>query len=234
VCGERLNGEVVNATFLENLATQQGGGVFLWKMAFDNRLDFTNAAFWRNHTSSAVTSDSGGAIYLGEAGALDGANAKFVNCTVVQNYTASCGNGTALFVSANSIAAVHNSIVYFNHNPDPPFCGLTAPPIVGPATVGYSDVQQFIGGTNIMVNPMFINYNPGFDLRLTLGSDCIDHADYLMLPKDNLDVNDDGIIGTTVPIDLIGSMRFVDDPGSANNGVPSGADWLDMGAYERP
>lgn len=229
IFAEMANGEIVNTKFLENLAGRYGGAAFFWKMGSNNRIDLTNCAFWRNHSA-----DSGGAVYLGGTNEFLAANARITNCTFTQNFTSSCVNGTALFVTASAIASVHNSILFYSFTPGFDLCGGTSPPIVGNPTVTFSDVQQFIGTGNIMANPQFINYLTGFDLRLNQGSPCLDRADYNMLPPDHLDVNEDGNTGQVMPIDLLGSTRMIDNPNAPDLGSPANAPWLDIGAYERP
>jgi hypothetical protein len=228
--GESLNGEIVNATFLGNLANVSGGAVYLWKMGTKSRLDFTNCAFWRNFTTGL----GGGAVFLGgTAVPQEGANAKFVNCTFAQNYTGTCADGTAVNVSANAIGMIYNSILWHNYAYFQPVCGITSNPIVGSATVEYSDVQYGWPNqamSNIDSDPNFINFNPLFDLRLSSLSDCLEVADYSRLPFDTLDVNGNGILNELLPIDLARGARYVDDP--APN-LPVVNTYLDMGAYER-
>jgi predicted outer membrane repeat protein len=232
IFGQVLNGEVVNTTFLQDIATQYGGGVFLWRMGLRNRLDFTNCVFWRNHANAA-----GGAMYLGETAALEGANAKLVNCTFAQNSTSSCIDGTALNVSTHAIGMIYNSIFWHNYAPGFPLCGGNSPPIVGNPTVEYSDVQLgWTGTTNIISDPLFVSFDPLFNLRLSANSLCLDHADYTRLPLDSLDVDGDGSTSEVMPIDEDGAARLYDDGppgGQGNPACPPGPCILDMGAYER-
>jgi hypothetical protein len=73
----------------------------------------------------------------------------------------------------------------------------------------------------------------GGGLTLKAGSLCIDAADYGQLPSDTYDLDGDSNTTEALPIDLIGGNRFVDRV-ETNTGAPSGQDYLDMGAYEKP
>jgi hypothetical protein len=116
------------------------------------------------------------------------------------------------------------------------------------ATVSYSNVQGGWAGTgNIAADPRFVDpghwdnhgtpndpnddvWVPG-DYHLLPGSPCIDAGDNLALPRDTLDLDDDGCTTELLPVDLAGNRRFVDDPNTPDTGHGA-APLVDMGAYE--
>ncbi|MBX3403158.1 MAG: right-handed parallel beta-helix repeat-containing protein, partial [Phycisphaeraceae bacterium] len=68
------------------------------------------------------------------------------------------------------------------------------------------------------------------DLRLTNGSPAIDSGDSTAVPLDTYDIDADGNTTESLPWDLDGGPRFVDDPLVANTGI--GSPPVDRGAYE--
>jgi hypothetical protein len=70
------------------------------------------------------------------------------------------------------------------------------------------------------------------DLRLLAGSPCIDAADNSKVPADTADADHDGNTAERLPVDVVGAVRFGDDPGAPDVGAGT-APIVDMGAYER-
>ncbi|MHC4264148.1 MAG: hypothetical protein ACYSWX_16630 [Planctomycetota bacterium] len=70
------------------------------------------------------------------------------------------------------------------------------------------------------------------DLRLAAGSPCVDAGRTDSVPLDTLDA--DGVVRETLPMDLGGGARVVDDPSTVDSGLagPNGS-VVDMGAHER-
>ena len=144
------------------------------------------------------------------------------NCTFSGNSAKSRGGGMAN--SASSSPAMRNCIIWSNTAPN----GSQIDQSGGTATVTYSDVQGGWSGTgNINADPLFVrNPSPGADsvwgtadddygdLRLRIGSPCIDAGSNAAVPTD-----------TTT--DLAGNPRFIDVPGIRDPGAI-----VDMGAYE--
>jgi hypothetical protein len=89
----------------------------------------------------------------------------------------------------------------------------------GVAVISYCDVQGGWAGTgNIDVDPLFVQ--PGTDdVRLAVGSPCVDAGDNDSLPTDDLDLDGDGNTTEPIPFDLGGNAR-----------VQGGT--VDMGAWE--
>ena len=85
--------------------------------------------------------------------------------------------------------------------------------------VSFSNIEGgFSGSGNINADPIFANVVIG-DLRLTLGSPCIDSASNNALPSDVADLDGDGDTNEVLPLDIGGGTRII------NNVV-------DMGAHE--
>lgn len=70
------------------------------------------------------------------------------------------------------------------------------------------------------------------DLRLGAASPCVDAGRNALLPSDTLDLDEDGDTGETLPVDLAGAPRQVDDSSVTDTGLGS-APVVDLGAYER-
>ncbi|MCA9289757.1 MAG: hypothetical protein KDA25_01440 [Phycisphaerales bacterium] len=86
-------------------------------------------------------------------------------------------------------------------------------------TITFSDVQGgWPGSGNIDADPLFVQ--PGSDdVRLGIGSPCVDAGNVALLPADVLDLDDDGDTTEALPLDADGEPRV------------QGAG-VDMGAYE--
>ena len=129
------------------------------------------------------------------------------NCTFTTN-TAGQGGGV---YNNNGSPRLINCIVYGN-TPNS-FAGQ------GVLIITYSDIAGgAVGMGNIDLDPMFVNDAAG-DLRLRPGSPCIDAAD-------------SSAVATDIFVDLDDNPRGVDDPATADTGIPVFALTVDMGAYE--
>jgi T5SS/PEP-CTERM-associated repeat protein len=93
------------------------------------------------------------------------------------------------------------------------------------------------------LNPLFLRMpSPGLDgvwgttdddygdLRLVAGSPAIDSGDASAVPADSFDINSNGNTTESLPTDLLGFPRFVDDPAAPNTGI--GNPPVDRGCYE--
>jgi predicted outer membrane repeat protein len=170
--------------------------------------------------------DSGGAAAIMVAMAT---NILLVNVTVADN-TATGGLSGGIAIDAASSAVVRNAILWKNQ-------GLAAAPelnqinAVGFLDIGWTTVDgwsgAFGGAANNGFNPNFANPvgpdliagNGDDDYRLKAGSPAIDSANSAWLTASNF------------PVDLAGTDRFIDAPGSPNFGAGPVA-FLDRGAYE--
>ena len=161
-----------------------------------------NSLFRANHANNA--SLGGGAI----SNATNGL--QVTNCTFVENVAA---NGSAIRNSLFQSSTLCNNSILWN-NVGSNFEGS------GSSTVNYSSVQGGWNGPgtgNIATDPMFTAPLAG-DYTLSSSSPCIDAADNSALPP-----------GTKS--DLLGNIRFRDDPMTDDTGFGY-PPMVDIGCYE--
>ncbi|MCH8218147.1 MAG: right-handed parallel beta-helix repeat-containing protein [Planctomycetes bacterium] len=203
----------VNCQINGNRSQVYGGGLY----AYEGSINLTNCLITGNASNQADT--AGGSAIHSLGGSLD-----LECCTVADNVAP---QGKAIVsLSWGFPPTIHlqvdNSILYNG-----------APEILtnhgGAVTVQYSDVWGgWVGPGNIDADPMFVQ--PGFwtiegewivgDYTLPLHSPCVDSGSNGLLPADDCDIDEDGNIAETLPIDLNGDPR-----------IQGGR--VDMGCYER-
>ena|GEM_PF-1176658 len=208
---------LTNCTFSGNLAGAGGfGGGGMNGYFGDLRL--TNCTF----SGNSAASGAGGGLRALQC------DLTLTNCTFAANSAFSGGGG--IFINQSTLV-VTNSILWDN-SPGQIESYLSS------ITASHSCIEDgggepWFSKTCIDDDPLFVR-NPDAgsngwdgmdddygDLRLRLGSPCIDVGDNTKLPIE-------------VTTDLDGNPRFVDDPFTNSNGYPPGADaYVDMGAYER-
>jgi hypothetical protein len=218
------NPNVTNCIFSGNWAASDGGGMCNEDNSSPTVTNCTFTANW-----SDFTGGGGGGMYNS-----DTSNPTVTNCTFTGNSAFFAGGG--MFNRPSSNPTVTNCIMWgnaavFGSNDE----------ISGPATVSYSCVQGGHTGTgNIDSDPNFADPD-GDDnilgtkddnLRLLAGSPCIDAGDSNSVGPDLADLDDDGNTTESIPWDLDGHNRFVDDPCTPDTGVGT-PPIVDMGAYER-
>jgi len=163
---------------------------------------------------------SGGGLY-----AASDARPVLTNCTIVGNSAGEYGGGLAFSYSRGTLV---NSIIWANSGDQIYRTSSTV-------SVTYCDVQGgFSGVGNKNADPCFVDAAAG-DYRLAAGSPCIDAGKNSAVPADVLDLDGDGNTTEPIPFDVLGQLRFSDDPATADTG--SGTPPLvDMGAheYQRP
>ncbi len=170
--------------------------------------------------------DSGGAAAIMVA---MGANILIANVTVADN-AATGGLSGGLAIDAGSAAVVRNAILWKNQ-------GLAAVLEINQiAPIGFLDIGWttvdgwsglFGGAANNGFSPNFVNPvgpdliagNGDDDYRLKSGSPAVDSANAAWLSA------------SSFPVDLAGTDRFIDAPGSPNLGAGPVA-FLDRGAFE--
>lgn len=152
----------------------------------------------------------GGGVYVRD-------NATIANCTIADNLATIEGGGLHYDDGASGLA-VENSILHGNASPTSP--DLRYPN--GSAAVIYSNVAGgWPGVGNIDAAPIFVAPEAD-DYALAAGSPGIDAGDSLLFSIED------------VATDLAGNPRVVDDPRTADTGVPdSDGAVIDMGALER-
>lgn len=155
----------------------------------DAQMRFTNCVFSRNN------GDMGGGLGVAGFG-----QSNLFTCTFSRN------GGLAIWKDSPHDLGLVNSIVWNSG-------------VASAATVTYSNIQgSHSGEGNISADPLFVQ--PGSDdLRLALGSPCLDAGSTAMLRPDSLDLDGDGNTLEPLPFDRLGAPRV------------QGAS-VDMGAYE--
>jgi hypothetical protein len=216
-----------NCTFSGNLAESSGGAIY----NLASSLALTNCAL------SGNAADDGGAMFNLSS------TATVTNCTFSGNDAGADGGG--VYSDPNTVPVIDDSVFWGNTDTGD---GTEAAQISGPASINYSCVEGWtglLGGTgNIGDDPNFVrdpndggdgwdggNNDDYGDLRLTAGSSCIDAADNNSVPPDTADVDGDGNTVEPTSRDLIGHLRFIDDPNTVDTGSGT-SPIVDMGAYE--
>ncbi|MHC5108905.1 MAG: right-handed parallel beta-helix repeat-containing protein [Planctomycetota bacterium] len=243
------NPTVTHCTFTGNVATGnswpgRGGGI----ASSVGLLTVTNSTFVGN-----MASNRGGGINLHSGTSL------VTNCTFSENMAPS-GGATSVGYYHGAVLTLRNSVLWSNSSdeihvvgqcfwnwgtecyedadcPVPDDCELPS------VSISYSNVQGSGGGGNgnIDSDPQFIDPDGADDvvgtfdddLRLSVGSPCIDAADNTALPPDQYDLDDDGDTTELTPVDLDGKPRFLDIESSVDSGNGEHP-IVDMGAYEAP
>ncbi|MDY7107978.1 MAG: FG-GAP-like repeat-containing protein, partial [Planctomycetota bacterium] len=181
---------IVSCTFIGNTALDDGGGM----INDDSSPTVVNCLFRGN------TAGKGGGVFNRDD------DPAVISCTFWNN-SADAGGGMA-----NDYAdpTVTNCILWGNT----PGAILNEP---GSPIVTYCNVQDgYQGEGNINTDPVFVDGGGG-DLRLQIGSPCIDAGNSDAVPPD-------------ITVDLDGNPRFIDDPNTFDTGI--GNPCVDMGAFE--
>ncbi len=192
------NAIVANCKFIQNAAGSRGGGIFV-----AGESTVVNCVFSRN------TAEHGGGLYITAAVSV-------ANCAFSDN------TGAALMINdlilSGGVPVIYNSIFWGN---TPEQVGsMPDVPGVGPG-LRYCDIQggwSGAGSNNIDADPLFVRPCSD-DLRLSVGSPCVNGGFNPGLPPDTLDLDNDGDTAEPIPFDLAGNPRLVDA-------------LVDMGAYE--
>ncbi|MFB0553237.1 MAG: right-handed parallel beta-helix repeat-containing protein [Phycisphaerae bacterium] len=209
IYNNRSSPTLTNCTFRGNSA-DRGGGMYnyqshsiLTNCTFSKNLAGYGAGIYNSESNPALNNCifSGNFANYGSGGGISWGSPALTNCTFTGN-EAEAGGG----ISGGS-PILTNCIVW----------GNTPPQILADATISYSNVQgSWPGEGNIDADPFFIDANgdddvfgtEDDDLRLLLGSPCIDAGDNsALLPS--------------MVTDITGKPRIINDV-------------IDMGAYESP
>jgi len=224
---------VINCQFYRNIANDSGGGICNW--SYSNSI-IVNCLFSGNRTVVG-----GGGIcnwpYSGPT---------IVCCSFSYNSSKSYGGGIDNYNHSN--ANIDNCIFWGNTAPEGQQMSVRDKSTV---SVGYCDVQGGNGGVyvdggtvvwgsgNIDADPLFVDADGvddqygtyDDDLRFLDGSPCIDAGDNTAIPADITDLDDDDNTTETIPFDLDGLPRRINDCGVADMGQGT-PPLVDMGAYE--
>ncbi|HNT35812.1 MAG TPA: hypothetical protein PKH07_12550, partial [bacterium] len=249
LCAESSQIYINNCAFVENTASQLGGGCYLYNCGasvvncFFGRNNATYGAGLYAQVSNLQTYNSVFSGNMAQNGAglyLFFSEANIVNGTLYGN-TAS-NNGGGCLIQTDRPIAFKNTILW--HNQDKNGSGQSAQMhfASGTATVNHSCVQGWLGTLtgvkNTSEDPMFMN-PPGADgilgtldddLRLSAMSPCIDSGNNSYVAADFADFNHNGNTTEKLPFDFAGKERLLDDPLMENTGT--GTPPVDMGAFE--
>jgi len=225
------NPTLINCSFVGNYARSEGGGMY-------------------NNASSPLVLNcefSGNVAEISGGMHCDGISApNLINCTLSGNTATEREWAGGMYIIRGSIPTISNCIFWGNSgmlgamNEDSQihvYQGNPAP------LVNYSCIQGWtglFGGTgSIGDDPLFVD-SDGLDnivgtvdddLRLRLGSLCIDAADNSSVPPDTQDIDGDNDMTEPMPLDLSGEVRCIDDTTIPDTGVGT-PPIVDMGAYE--
>ncbi len=215
---------VTNCMFSGNSASLRGGG--MGNDLSSSSSTVTNCTFAGNWAGQ-----NGGGMY-------NNANSSptVTNCTFTGNSAGQ--NGGAMYNNNNATPTLTNCILW-GDTPQEIYVASGSP------VVTYCDIQDGWPGTgNIDADPLFVDPDgpdddpdtwEDNDYRLSSDSPCIDAADNMAVPPDSADLDGDGDTAERTPLDLDGSVRFIDDPLTDDMGVPDAPDYpevVDMGAFE--
>jgi predicted outer membrane repeat protein len=208
---------LTNCSFIGNSVEGDGGAINIG----NSDGVFTNCIFINNSAGH-----EGGAISNG------GSNLIFHNCTLVRNNSHMNVGGIKSyegFPQKEYFLTLNNSILWGNTDPNG---FIEAAQIQGGVIkVNYSCIEGWtskLGGVgNFGMNPLFVDlYGPDNEigteddnLHLSPNSPCIDAGNNSAISTDEFDLDDDGDIEETIPLDVEGKSRIL-------NGN------IDIGAYE--
>lgn len=221
----------VNCRFHGNHAGFWGGAVDLTS----SPATLVNCVFTGNESDS-----EGGALHA----MFSGSTVNIHNCSFAGNTTNLFGGAVGLDSGAH--ATLRNSILWDNHgstqwnNLMKSQLSFDQSSVTATyCTVQYQSAGQLPGAGNNALNPMFANATGGDnyggmndDLRLAAHSPMVDAGDNSTLPMDIGDLDGDGMLLESTPLDLDRHARRIDDPQVTDTGAGS-APVVDRGAYER-
>jgi len=234
--------QLKDTLFRRNYAANQGGGMWLGGGLHGSGIRlYSNASSgggaigcmggWNVISNSLMvgnTASSGGAIFT-PWGTLS-----VINSTLYANQASAWAGGID---ASSGTVQVRNSILWANNAP--------GPAQESGADLAYSIVQDGGVGTNVYTfDPSFVSPpTPGNDgvwgtdddiygdLRLKSTSSAIDAGDSFALPADGADVDADGNVAETLPLDMDGGVRRFDRLEAAAQLVGS-EPAVDLGPYE--
>ncbi|UCE61113.1 MAG: right-handed parallel beta-helix repeat-containing protein [Phycisphaerales bacterium] len=215
---------LTNCIFAGNSAGYDGGGMY----NYDNTPMLTNCSF-----SGNTAGWDGGGMYNYRT------TSTMSDCTFVAN---SASNGQAVAYDSpyqNYPSTAHMTNCIFWGSEDEVWNNDEST-----ITITFSDVQGgWPGEGNINADPSFVDADgpddiPGTEddnLRLAIGSPCIDAGDNTAVPPDVADLDGDGDMAERTPLDLGNVTRFTDDLDTPDSGIADPPDYpyvVDMGAHE--
>lgn len=213
--------QVVNCKFMGAHADALGGAVVSTNSSFPV---FSNCVFSGNDAG-----EDGGAV----CDIVD-AFSTLINCSFSGN-----GRVGGVVATRGLTPTIINSVFYgnvgglsdFTDDMNISYSAIETQPLCcawngsGNVTLGESPFVDPDGADNVVGTP-------DDDLRLKPDAPCIDAGSNFELPQDVADLDADGDVTETLPEDLAGALRPLDDPGTPDTGAGFGPPIVDMGAYE--
>ncbi len=213
---------LIDCEFRGNLA-HAGGGLYTWQSTA-----ILNSVFIGNQVQSYDVGGTSGGGYGGgiASTSFQPAETVLAGCVVAGN----SGTENGGVFAANGHKHVGRGSIFWGNVAPKPGVTLSKAQVKGSKTLSYCcveglfltepgedppDPKKFPGCIDL--DPRLANLGSG-DVRLAVGSPCIDAADNGAFPP--------GVLA-----DLAGDPRFVDDPATVDSGAGS-APLADMGAYE--
>lgn len=228
--------ELLHCRLLGNHATHTGGGLVMGSAA-GAQLVLDHVLFAGNTSANRT-----GAVWVG-------AHTRMTSCTLVANQAPNEGTITGYHPTA--LLELHDVLLWDDLSASAPIRlhGLGARVGVfhsdvegGPAAIELPPSGGLVWGDGSLdLDPLFVDPDGADDDPLTLldndwrlgpGSPCIDAGDDSALAQDGADLDGDGDLVETVPFDLDGLPREVDDPAVPDTGAGR-APLVDIGGFER-
>ncbi len=195
--------KISKCRFENNSTFNHGGGL----RNIVSSAHLQNSIFWKN-AATGPDENLGGAIYN------LGSEIELMNCTIAANQA---DGGGAIFNQGQSASHLTNCILW-NDAPD------ELQNVESSVIANYCDIEQLIPGTaNFRRDPLFISEDTG-DLRLGLGSPCVNSASRIeILPDDIENVHrPQGLFGDIGAHEMAVQITEIDRPGYI-------WDWLETG-----
>jgi predicted outer membrane repeat protein len=225
------NLRIFNSFFGANSANDQGGGLYL----LGSNVRIYNTALVQN------TAAYGAGLFADAPQEL-----VVTNCTLADNIASQQGGGLFLDGGAGP-AIVRNSILWNNEaiGTGHQIRTISVPVEVYRSNVRQEEEEDIFSPPGLVqlvehvlnADPQFVEPGANYSLRSLVAPDqnpCIDAADNGAVGLDELDLDlDEVTLEEITPVDLAGNVRMVDDPNTANTGLPAGVcTHVDMGAFE--
>lgn len=201
--GQRVR--IVNSLFNTNTATSLGGGLYAYGFTNAGEFEVTNSTFYNNHANL-----SGGLRAFSAEG--------FVRNSIFHLNT---DDDASTSLEVSNITSTSGSVTEISHSW---VTGLQT--YAGNGNVGGGGLPGFVdaNGTDNTSGTL------DDDFRLDQGYPTVDSGNDTFRPADFYDIDNDGVAAESLPVDLNGNPRRVDDRRSPN---ATGGWRIDMGAYER-
>ena len=256
-CYNAQNVDFIGCTFSGNQSSHDGGALsntsdrvyqlYNCKLIGNTAGDDAGALLNSNSSTTFVscliaantTPDLGGGILN-----YGSSTVTMINCTVTENST-STPDGAGLSQVEGSTSVLSNCIFSNNEGSAGQTQAAQIAIVTGPPNVQYSSIEgwdgSFGGIGNSGTDPLLVHdigddgltFTADDEFPVDVGSPCIDAADTTVIPTAILQYGVNGIYYKSVPNDLLGNPRVVDDPSTPDSGVPNAeGDTADIGAYE--